>query len=75
MAKTLPQLTFENVGSNVAIAADGEFAYVRMGVGPAAVQAAQPSKTGKTRIVAGSGGFIGIPGHEQLRLSLNLTTK
>lgn len=73
--KTVPALNWQNAGANVQVASDGQFAYVRMDISDKAISGAAPSKSGKTRLVAGSGGFVGVPDHEELRLSLNLTTK
>lgn len=48
---------------------------IEIDVGPAALQSAPPSKTGKTRLVASSGGYVGINNLPNVALSLNVTTK
>jgi hypothetical protein len=46
---------------------------ITIDVGPAQIAAAKPSASGKTRIVAGTGGFVRLT--DSLSLSVNLITK
>lgn len=56
---------------------EGDELVIRCRVDEAAIEGALPSKSGKTRMVASTSGFVGIaaPCGQQVKLSLNLTTQ
>jgi hypothetical protein len=54
---------------------DGMMSITDVDVSEAACKAAAPSKSGKTKLVAGSGGFVPVPGRPDLKVSLNVTTR
>lgn len=63
--------------SNVNTKIDGNVLHITIAVDKATLDAAQPSKSGKTKVVATTSGFLnlGLPGGKVLGLSLNATTK
>lgn len=68
------EMTFELLGNNVRGGLDpatGEVV-LRIRADQAALQAATPSSTGKTRVVGSTGGFKAIG---NVAISLNVTTK
>ena len=56
---------------------DGNKLCIVIDISPEALAKAEPSKSGKTKVVASTHGFlnIGLPGGKVLGLSLNATTK
>jgi hypothetical protein len=58
------QLTYKIVDGKLAIACD---------IGPNAIAAAKPSSTGKSRIVAGTGGYIRVT--DTISISVTVITK
>ena len=60
--------------TNVKYAVKGNVLTITCDIGPAAINRAQPSGTGKTLTVSGTGGFVKVPGTD-LSLSLNLAAK
>jgi hypothetical protein len=52
----------------------GDKLIIEIDVSPAALKAAPLSKTGKSRLVASTGGFVAVEGKGNLKLGLNLTT-
>jgi hypothetical protein len=62
--------------NNVEFKVTGNKLVIEVDIGPKMVAAAQPSASGKTRMVASTGGFTPVTnGNGRLALSLNVTTK
>lgn len=56
--------------ANVKTSVKGDVLTVTIDIGKATLDAAQPSKSGKTKIVASTNGAVLV--HDDLKLSLNL---
>jgi hypothetical protein len=54
---------------------NGSTLTIEIDISPAALAAALPSSTGKSRMVASTHGFALVPGAPGVKLSLNLITK
>ena len=68
-------LTFSRVGQkNTEAAYDptAKMLIIRIPMNPNAIQASGPSKSGKTRVLATTGGFVGVDGTDA-KISLNVT--
>ena len=73
MATNGSTLTFRDFGSGAKVAVDDAkgILWLQVPIGDATLKAAKPSSSGKTRLVASSGGFTGVGA---VRVNLVVTT-
>lgn len=67
------ELEWNNAGNGVQYAIDGDFLYVRVNIGEDKKAEAPDSKSGKTKVLGTTGGFIGVG--QGVKLGLNVTYK
>ena len=67
------QMSWSNHGTNVEIAQDEEYLYLRVNITDEAKASAEDSKSGKTKLLGSTGGFVKL-GHG-VSLSLNVSYK
>jgi hypothetical protein len=60
---------------NVEYTVKGSKLVITMDIGPASIQAAPPSQTGKTNLVASTGGSVKVDGKDGLSFCVNLMQK
>ena len=60
---------------NVEYSVKGTKLIITMDIGSASINAAPPSKTGKTNLVASTGGSVKVDGKDGLSFSVNLMQK
>ena len=60
---------------NVEYAVKGTKLVITMDISPASINAAPPSQTGKTNLVASTGGSVKVDGKDGLSFSVNLMQK
>lgn len=53
----------------------GDKLVIEVDISAKALKAAPPSKSGKTRLVANTGGFQPVDGNSKIKLNLSVTTK
>ncbi len=57
---------------NCDVRKDGSDVLIRVKADKAAMQAAQPSKTGKTKLLGTTGGAVTVPGLDGVKVALNV---
>lgn len=63
------------MANNVEYTVKGSKLIITMDISPAMIQAAKPSNTGKTNLVASTNGSVKVDGHEGLSFAINLMQK
>lgn len=65
--------TFIPLGQGVTYAVTDNALVLHIAMDAAAIAGAEPSKSGKTKLLASTGGFIPVPGTPGLKVGLNVT--